>query len=85
MDIEGAEEMFWKGSQNIRSRSPDIKILMEFNIRRYDDPKAFVESMFSEGFRVTLLGKTENEDTELTAESLLNIPVSQHVMILLHR
>ena len=85
VDIEGAEEMFWNGSTNIRKRNPEINILMEFNVRRYDDPKAFVDSMFSEGFRVKLLGKTENDDVELTAKSLLEIPASQHVMILLYR
>jgi len=85
VDIEGAEEMFWYGSKRIREDNDRLKILMEFNPGRYDDPEAFVHSVVSEGYQITLIGKSEEHDQVLTAEELLRIPSETHVMVLLEK
>lgn len=45
IDVEGAEEAVWRGMQRLIARSPDVKILMEFNPRRCADPRGMLAQM----------------------------------------
>ncbi|MBD0271075.1 MAG: FkbM family methyltransferase [Acetobacteraceae bacterium] len=45
IDVEGAEEAVWRGMQRLIARSPGIKILMEFNPRRCEDPRRMLAEM----------------------------------------
>ncbi|MCX7545257.1 FkbM family methyltransferase [Marinicella gelatinilytica] len=85
VDIEGAEEMFWHGSKRIRQDNTKLKILMEFNPKRYENPQGFVHSVVDEGYQITLIGKSEDYNQVLNANELLKIPSETHVMILLEK
>jgi hypothetical protein len=45
IDVEGAEEMAWRGMQQLIARSPGIRILLEFNPRRCLDPRGTLADM----------------------------------------
>lgn len=45
IDIEGSEELAWRGMQGVIARSPRIGILMEFNPARCADPAALLHAM----------------------------------------
>jgi FkbM family methyltransferase len=83
VDIEGAEEMFWYGSERIRRENPQVRILMEFNARRYNDSEQFVKDIFAQGYQMTMIGKDQSHDRLLTADELLGLPTTSHVMLLL--
>jgi FkbM family methyltransferase len=85
VDIEGAEEMFWYGSKRVRKDNDELKILLEYNPNRYDNPKLFVNSIVDEGYQLKLVGKSEEYDKVLTGEELLSIPSNVHVMLLLEK
>lgn len=40
IDVEGAEELVWRGMQGLVARSPGIRIVLEFNARRCRTPEA---------------------------------------------
>ncbi|MBL4773422.1 MAG: FkbM family methyltransferase [Alcanivoracaceae bacterium] len=83
VDIEGAEHMFWQGSSRIRKDNPDIKILLEFNARRYQYVEQFIDSIIDEGFSIKQIKRTPDLDCYLTKEDLLGLPTHSHVMLLL--
>ena len=85
VDIEGAEHMFWQGSSRIRKDNPDIKILLEFNARRYEFAEQFVDSIIDEGFTIKQIERTPDLDCYLTKQQLLSLPTHTHVMLLLER
>ncbi|WP_043360238.1 FkbM family methyltransferase [Belnapia sp. F-4-1] len=45
IDVEGAEEVLWSGIGDLIRRSPDIKILLEFNALRCRDPQRMLEEI----------------------------------------
>lgn len=47
IDVEGAEEAVWRGMQGLISRSRNIRILVEFNPRRCDDPRGMLAQMMA--------------------------------------
>lgn len=85
VDIEGAEHMFWQGSQRIRNDNPEIKILLEFNAKRYEKAEQFVDSIIDEGFSIKQIKKTPDFDKYLTKQQLFCLPTHTHVMLLLER
>jgi len=44
IDIEGAEQMAFTGMKNVIKKSDNLKILMEFTARSYDNPERFFAS-----------------------------------------
>jgi FkbM family methyltransferase len=50
IDVEGAEEKVWQGMRETLRRNPDITVLMEFNVGRYADPRAFLRDIQASGF-----------------------------------
>ncbi len=86
VDIEGAEYMFWKGSQRTREESPHLKILLEFNANRYPDSAGqFVQEIIDDGFSIKLIQKTSDQDCYLSKDELLSLPMDSHVMLLLEK
>jgi FkbM family methyltransferase len=45
IDVEGAEELVWRGMQQLIARSPGIGIVMEFNPGRCRDPEVTLAEM----------------------------------------
>ena len=85
VDIEGAEKMFWDGSTRIRKENPQLKILMEFNAKRYIDVDLFLDAIFEEGFGITQIKSKPSDNCLLSKAQLLAIPTDSHVMLLLER
>lgn len=52
IDAEGAEEQIWRGMGQTIRRYRDVKIVLEFGSSRYADPKAFLQEIQSEGFKL---------------------------------
>ncbi|RZS91400.1 FkbM family methyltransferase [Motilibacter rhizosphaerae] len=50
IDVEGAEYAVWQGMADVRRRSPDLAIVLEFNASSYDDPQGFLDEVRGEGF-----------------------------------
>ncbi len=52
IDTEGAEEGAWLGMRETVRRNPNIVIVLEFGVKRYPDPKAFLLDIQAEGFKL---------------------------------
>ena len=50
IDVEGAEELVWRGMRDVVDLNPAITILLEVNSSRYDDAKAFYRELEGCGF-----------------------------------
>jgi FkbM family methyltransferase len=50
IDVEGAEELVWRGLQETLRKSPEIILLLEFNDVRYADAEAFLDQIRAAGF-----------------------------------
>ncbi len=85
VDIEGAEKMFWDGSCRVRRENPQLKILMEFNAKRYHKASLFVEDIINEGFQVMWIKSQPSKNQYLNKEQLMAIPTDKHVMLLLEK
>jgi FkbM family methyltransferase len=55
IDVEGAEELVWRGMQALIARSPNIRMLLEFNPARCATPAATLASI-AEQFPLRRLG-----------------------------
>lgn len=85
VDIEGAEHLFWLGSKRIRDDNPNIKILIEFNAKRYKYAEQFIDSILDEGFTIKQINRTPDLDVILSKQQLLDVSTKTHVMLLLER
>jgi hypothetical protein len=45
IDVEGAEEALWAGVQATIQRNPQIKLLLEFNAFRCQDPARMIDEI----------------------------------------
>jgi len=45
IDVEGAEEAVWRGTLRLIARNPRIKILLEFNPHRCENPRGLLAEM----------------------------------------
>ena len=45
IDVEGHEELAWAGMQRLLDRSPDVRVLLEFNATRCLDPAALLRDI----------------------------------------
>ena len=71
IDVEGAEEQVWLGMQETIARNRDLVVVLEFNVERYDDPRAFARTIQAAGFPLRFIDvdaevKTVTEDELLT-------------------
>jgi len=83
IDIEGSENKFWFGSQQLRENNPQLIMIMEFNRSRYEDAELFVHDIFSSGYSVWAI--KANGISKFTEESLNKTPTHQHIMLLVSK
>lgn len=69
VDVEGAEEAVWAGMQRLLDRSPDVLLLLEFNVERCADPAALLHSIAAR-FPLRQL-TTSAQVTPVTMEAVL--------------
>lgn len=52
IDAEGHEPEIWAGAQKTLAASPKLAVLLEFNTVRYADPRAFIQRIQVDGFKL---------------------------------
>ncbi|WP_223789596.1 FkbM family methyltransferase [Marinicella meishanensis] len=85
VDIEGAEDKFWYGSQQIRDKNPNMMILLEFNRARYHNVDAFIDQIFEQGYQVTQLSHKQSLYKTITAEDMKQSSTAHHMMLAIQR
>jgi FkbM family methyltransferase len=84
IDVEGAEESVWRGMQRTLADNPEIVLLLELNVERYNDPRGFVGVIEDAGFRLRYID-TDAEIKDVTVDELLTRQVGQDWMLYLAR
>jgi FkbM family methyltransferase len=84
VDVEGAEEMVWRGMARTVERNPDVTVLLEFNVARYACPAAFLEDIQSRGFPLCHVDY-DAEVKPVTAERLQTERLNEDWMLWLRR
>lgn len=83
VDIEGAEEQLWYGSQELRQANPQMQIIMEVNPHRYNNPEGFIKDIFNQGYQVGLI--EPGTITALSLDQLLGLKLPHHMMLYLRK
>jgi FkbM family methyltransferase len=84
IDVEGAEEAVWEGMQRTVSDNPDLVVILELNVDRYKDPRAFLASIALAGFRLRYID-TDGAAKAVTVDELLSRQVGEDWMLFLSR
>lgn len=84
IDVEGAEEAVWRGMQRTLDQNPGIEVILEFNVARYDDSRAFVRTVEAAGFPLRYID-TDAEVKDVTVDELLTRQVGDDWMLYLAR
>jgi FkbM family methyltransferase len=84
IDAEGAEEVIWNGMQETISRHQGLKIMMEINCSRYQNPQKFLESIVNSGFMLKYID-FNSEVKNLTIDRCLNEQQGEDWMLFLSR
>ena len=84
IDVEGAEESVWRGMQRTIADNPDIVLLLELNVARYEDPRGFLSLIQEAGFRLRYID-VEPEVKDVTVDELLTRQVGEDWMLYLAR
>jgi FkbM family methyltransferase len=84
IDVEGAEELVWRGAQGLLEGDKLRTVLMEFNSERYADAPAFLAAMRSHGFSIGMV-EPDRGMISVTEDVLLNDYANGEVMLLLQR
>jgi len=84
IDVEGAEELAWRGAQGLLTGDRLRTVLMEFNTERYADPAGFLAAMRSAGFAIGLV-EPDRGMIAVTEPALLHDHAGHEVMLLLQR
>lgn len=85
VDIEGAEDKFWYGSQQVRDKNPRMMILLEFNRARYENVDVFIDQIFEQGYQVTKLSHKASLYEPITAEDMKQSNTAHHMMLAIQR
>jgi FkbM family methyltransferase len=84
IDVEGAEEGVWQGMQQTIEQNPDLVLVLELNVDRYEDPRSFLEAIDRAGFRLRYIDfDAEVKDVEI--DQLLGRRVGEDWMLYLTR
>jgi FkbM family methyltransferase len=83
IDVEGAEERVWRGMQRTLADNPEIVLLLELRVDRYEDPGRFLSLIQEAGFRLRYIDLEEVKD--LTVDEVLTRQVGQDWMLYLAR
>jgi FkbM family methyltransferase len=84
IDVEGAEESVWRGMQRTIANHPDLIVILELNVDRYDDPRGFIALIEEAGFRLRYID-IDAEAKPVSVEELLTRQVGQDWMLYLAR
>jgi FkbM family methyltransferase len=84
IDVEGAEESVWQGMQRTIADHPDVVVVLELNVDRYDDPRKFLSAIEEAGFRLRYID-IDAEVKDVSVEELVGRQVGQDWMLYLAR
>jgi len=84
IDVEGAEESVWRGMGQTISGNRDLVVVLELNVDRYDDPRAFLGTIESAGFALRYID-VDAEIKDVTVDRLLEEQVGVDWMLYLAR
>lgn len=84
IDVEGAEEAVWHGMQRTIADNPGLVVILELNVDRYEDPRAFLDSIEGAGFALRYID-VDAEAKSVTVEELLSRQVGVDWMLFLSR
>jgi FkbM family methyltransferase len=84
IDVEGAEEQVWRGMSSTIARNRDLVVVLEFNVDRYDEPRAFIGELEAAGFALRYLD-IDAEVKPVSPDELLTRQVGQDWMLYLDR
>jgi FkbM family methyltransferase len=84
IDVEGAEQSVWRGMQRTLADNPEIVLLLELNVVRYEDPRGFLSLIQEAGFRLRYID-VDAEVKDVTIDELLTRQVGQDWMLYLAR
>jgi FkbM family methyltransferase len=84
IDVEGAEEAVWRGMQRTLAQNSGIVVVLEFNVARYDDPRAFAQELEAAGFPLRYID-VDGEVNDVTIDELVRRQVGQDWMLYLSR
>lgn len=84
IDVEGAEEMVWRGMRRTVADNPGITIVMEVNMLRYADPAAFLHSIRDAGFPLRYIDY-DASIRGISEERILSGPPGEEWMLFLRR
>jgi FkbM family methyltransferase len=84
IDVEGAEEQVWEGMQRTIAENPGLVVVLEMNVARYTDPRAFLGSIEDAGFALRYID-VDTEVKDVTVDELLSRNVGDDWMLCLAR
>jgi FkbM family methyltransferase len=84
IDVEGAEEAVWEGMQRTISLNPDLVLILELNVARYDDPRGFLRAIELAGFSLRYID-VDAEIKDVSIDQLLTRQVGEDWMLYLAR
>jgi hypothetical protein len=84
IDVEGAEQDVWQEMQRTIAQNPRLVVILEFNVDRYQDPRAFLEAIELAGFRLRYID-FDAEVNDVTIDQLLRRQAGQDWMLYLAR
>jgi FkbM family methyltransferase len=84
IDVEGAEESVWRGMERTISDNRELLVILEFNVPRYDDPRAFLHTIESAGFSLRYID-VDAEVKDVSVDRLLSENVGDDWMLFLAR
>jgi FkbM family methyltransferase len=84
IDVEGAEESVWRGMERTLAGNPSLIVVLELNVARYADPRAFLETITSAGFGLRFID-VDAEIKDVTVERLMSEQVGDDWMLFLAR
>jgi FkbM family methyltransferase len=82
IDVEGAEEDVWEGMQRTISLNPDLVLILELNVARYDDPRNFLRAIELAGFSLRFID-IDAEIKDVSIDQLLTRQVGDDWMLYL--
>jgi len=84
VDVEGAEELVWRGARGLLEGDKLRTVLLEFNTERYADSPGFLAAMRAHGFSIGLI-EPDQGMISVSEEALLTQYANNEVMLLLQR
>jgi len=84
IDVEGAEELIWAGTQGLLDSGRLRTVVLEFNPHRYSDAHGFLERLCSHGFSLHHL-TLDAGVTETDMDFILSRPGLEDIMLVLKR